>query len=62
MVQGLRPPSNARSADLIPGWGGKIPHALWPKTKTYKKALILKKMGVIDANTTTKKSYTSLLM
>ena len=22
---------NAKSASLIPGWGAKIPHALWPK-------------------------------
>ena len=27
-------PSNAEGVGLIPGWGAKIPHALWPKTKT----------------------------
>ena len=25
------PPSNAGGASSIPGWGAKIPHALWPK-------------------------------
>ena len=29
-------PSNARGADLIPGWGAKIPHALWPKNQNIK--------------------------
>ena len=24
-------PSNAGGVGLIPGWGAKIPHALWPK-------------------------------
>ena len=75
MVQGLRPPSNARSADLIPGWGGKVPYALWPKNQNIKQKQYcnefnkdlkensnFKKMGVIDPNTTIKKPYTSLLM
>ena len=26
--------SSAGSMSLIPGWGSKIPHALWPKTNT----------------------------
>ena len=26
-------PSNAGGAGSIPGWGAKIPHALWPKKK-----------------------------
>ena len=29
-------PSNAGVAGLIPGWGTKIPHALWPKRKRKK--------------------------
>ena len=29
-------PSNARGADLIPGWGSKIPHASWPKKQNIK--------------------------
>ena len=27
-------PSSTGVGDSIPGQGGKIPHALWPKTKT----------------------------
>ena len=26
-------PSNAGGAGSNPGWGGKIPHASWPKSK-----------------------------
>ena len=29
-------PANAGSGDLIPGWGAKIPHALWPKKQNIK--------------------------
>ena len=29
-------PSNAEVADLIPGWGAKIPHTLQPKNKNIK--------------------------
>ena len=29
-------PSNAGVAGLIPGWGAKIPRALWPKNQTIK--------------------------
>ena len=30
-------PSNVGSADLIPSWGPKIPHASQPKTSEHKK-------------------------
>ena len=30
------PPSNARGAGSIPGWGAKIPHASWPKYQNIK--------------------------
>ena len=26
-------PSNAGGADMIPGWGARIPHALWPENQ-----------------------------
>ena len=29
-------PSNVGGASLIPGWGAKIPHALWPKNQNIK--------------------------
>ena len=29
-------PSNAGGAGPIPGWGAKIPHALWPKNQNIK--------------------------
>ena len=29
-------PSNAGGAGSIPGWGAKIPHALWPKNQSIK--------------------------
>ena len=30
------PPSNAGGAGLIPSWGAKVPHALWPKNQNIK--------------------------
>ena len=33
--------SIAGGVGLIPGWGAKIPHASWPKTKKYKTEAIL---------------------
>ena len=30
-------PSNAGSTGSIPGWGAKIPHALWPKNQNIKR-------------------------
>ena len=53
MVQGLRPPSNARSADLIPGWGGKVPYALWPKNQNIKQKQYCNKFNK-DFNNETK--------
>ena len=35
------PPSNVGGADLIPGWGVKIPHASWPKKPKHKTEAIL---------------------
>ena len=29
-------PSRARGVGSIPGWGAKIPHALWPKNQNIK--------------------------
>ena len=33
--------SNAEGAGLIPGWGGKIPHASGPKTQNIRPEAIL---------------------
>ena len=35
-------PSNAGDGGSIPGWGSKIPHALWPKKKKKKKTQNIK--------------------
>ena len=36
MVQCKTSPSNASGADLISGWGTKIPYVLWPKLQNTK--------------------------
>ena len=41
MVETL--PSKAEDVSLIPGWGAKILHALWPKTKTQNRSNIVTK-------------------
>ena len=33
-------PTNARAAGLIPGWGTKIPHALWSKNQNISEAIL----------------------
>ena len=33
-------PSNARGAGLIPGWGTKIPYALWSKKQNITEAIL----------------------
>ena len=33
--------SNAEGAGSIPIWGAKIPHNLWPKTKTYHRSKVV---------------------
>ena len=35
------PPFNAAGVSSIPGWGAKIPHALWPKKPKHKTEAIL---------------------
>ena len=57
-------PSNAGGAGSIPGWGAKIPHALWPKNQNIKQKQYcnkfnkdLKKMVHIKKKKLKKKCY-----
>ena len=48
VVQWLRlHASSARGMGLIPGWGTKIPHAMWPKNLKNKYFLKVIKMQII---------------
>ena len=38
-------PSKAQGIGLIPGWGAKTPHALWPKTHDIKQKQYCKKFN-----------------
>ena len=49
-------PSNAGGASSIPGQGGKIPHALWPKNENIKQKQYCKKFNKDFKNSLYKKN------
>ena len=53
-------PSNAGGASSIPGQGGKIPHALWPKNENIKQKQYCKKFNKDFKNSLYKKKSLKL--